>query len=336
MISTPDDQRRGDALEGALLGLAVGDALGFVVEAQPPDVAREYVTAWLRQGRVGERSPAGFPFGQYSDDTQLARELLLSVLAAGDWEPDRFGLRVATLICEGKDVGAGPGTRSAGMRLALGAPWTMAGTPAPYAGNGSAMRAGPVGVLFPGRPERWRRCAREQSRMTHHDPRCTAGAVAIAGAAALAAEPGPVLSSAFLAQLSAWVEEEDHSLGAAIASLEGWLTLDPTAAARHVHESGLESLYAGRWQGISAHVVPSVLWSLYAFLRSPDEYWESVCTAIAVGGDTDTLAAMTGSIAGARLGPSALPAAVVDRLNDRGQWDAPALRRLARACAAIG
>ncbi|MBA3260209.1 MAG: ADP-ribosylglycohydrolase family protein, partial [Gemmatimonadales bacterium] len=155
-----------DSLAGSLLGLALGDALGFVVEAQPPDVARDYVSGWLQAGRAGERGHPDFPFGQYSDDTQLARELLLSVRDAKGWDPATFAARVGGLILSGRDVGAGPGTRSAGMRILLGAPWEHAGTPAPYAGNGSAMRAGPVGLLFGGDSERWRRCAREQSRVT--------------------------------------------------------------------------------------------------------------------------------------------------------------------------
>ncbi|MBA2458114.1 MAG: ADP-ribosylglycohydrolase family protein [Gemmatimonadales bacterium] len=313
-----------ESLAGCLLGLALGDALGFVVEAQPPAVARGYVSGWLRTGRAGEREHPDYQFGQYSDDTQLARELLLSVRDAGGWDPARFGERVGALILSGRDVGAGPGTRSAGLRILLGAPWEHAGTPAPYAGNGAAMRAGPIGLLFGGDPERWRRCAREQSRVTHRDPRCTAGAVAIAGAVALGAQPGPVRAGDFLARLAAWVEPEDRSMALAIADLGTWTRLEPESAAQRLHVA--ES-------GISPFVVPSVLWSLYAFLRSPDDYWEAVCTAIAVGGDTDTMAAMTGAIAGGRLGTGALPPALVARLNDRGTWDSAALSRLARECA---
>ena len=56
-----------------------------------------------------------------------------------------------------------------------------------------------------------------------------------------------------------------------------------------------------------------MLWSLYAFLRSPDDYWETICTAIGVGGDTDTMAAIAGAISGARLGVAALPADLIWR-----------------------
>jgi ADP-ribosylglycohydrolase len=106
-------------------------------------------------------------------------------------------------------------------------------------------------------------------------------------------------------------------------------------AARHLHASGLDPAHSKQWQGISAFVTPSVLWSLYAFLRSPDDYWETICTAIAVGGDTDTMAAMAGAISGARVGVDALPSDLLERINDQEEWGAPALAELARICSRI-
>ncbi len=324
-MSSRFEAARAEALAGSLLGLALGDALGFVVEARPPGIAREYVSRWLRAGRAGEREHPSYPFGQYSDDTQLARELLLSVRDVGAWDPSAFAARLAALVYTGRDVGAGPGTRSAGLRVLLGAPWDCAGTPAPYAGNGTAMRAGPVGLLFEG-DDRWIRCAREQSRVTHADPRCTAAAVAVAGAAAIASLREPVVPREFVGRLAAWAEREDAAMAHAIRSVGEWAHLEPDAAAGLLDPDG---------RGISPFVVPSVSWTLYAFLRSPDDYWDAVCTAIAIGGDTDTMAAMTGAIAGARIGVQGLPVALLSRLTDRGSWDAAALERLARECASI-
>jgi ADP-ribosylglycohydrolase len=125
-----------------------------------------------------------------------------------------------------------------------------------------------------------------------------------------------------------------------IRGLRAWLDVGPTQAAVRVSaltqpglpEASADSTWAG---GVSPFVTSSVAWSLYAFLRSPDDYWETICTAIAVGGDTDTLAAMAGAMAGARLGPDALPGPMLDRLTDAGAWAAPELAQLARECAAL-
>ncbi len=75
-----------------------------------------------------------------------------------------------------------------------------------------------------------------------------------------------------------------------------------------------------------------MLWSLYSFLRSPEDYWETVCTAIAVGGDVDTTAAMAGAMSGAHLGLGAVPSRLAHRLTDRGTWGFEELVELAQAC----
>ncbi len=62
---------------------------------------------------------------------------------------------------------------------------------------------------------------------------------------------------------------------------------------------------------------------------------EPQCTAIGVGGDTDTMAAIAGAISGARLGPDALPQDLVDRLTDRGEWGRDRLAELGRRAARL-
>lgn len=328
-----NDRMTAERVVGSLLGLALGDALGFLVEAREPEVAAAYVRDVLLPAPPSA-SLLPDAFGQYSDDTQLARELLASIEDASGWRPETFATRIADLFRDGRVVGAGPGSRSAALRIAGGTPWEQAAISAPYAGNGSAMRVGPLGLLFAGDPDRLRRAAAQQSRVTHQDSRCAAGAVAIAGAAALAAAPGALDRRIFLETLSAWAGAEDAGVARAIAGLAQWGGLDPEAAVARLHDLGLEPERDAGRRGISTFVVPSVLWSLYAFLRSPDDYWEVVCTAIAVGGDTDTTAAMAGALAGARVGPDGLPARLLERLHDCGRWRAPDLAMLARRCVA--
>ena len=196
------------------------------------------------------------------------------------------------------------------------------------------MRAGPLGLLLPDTSAMCRAAA-EQARITHLDPRCAAGSAVIARAVALAARPQALPANDFIEDVAVCAAVSDASVAAAIRGLTEWRSLSPPEAARHVHASGLDPAHSGRWRGISAFVTPSVLWSVYAFLRSPDDYWETICTAIGVGGDTDTMAAMAGAISGARLGVGALPSGLLERINDRGEWRAPALTELARVCSSI-
>ena len=152
--------------------------------------------------------------------------------------------------------------------------------------------------------------------------------MAVALAVSIAVREGPIVPRQFLNEIAAAVEQDDMAFAAALRSSSRWISLSPTEAARQLHQSNLDPAYP-EWQGISAFVVTSVIWSLYAFLRSPDDYWETVCTAIAVGGDTDSTAAMAGAMGGARAGAAALPQSLLGRLTDRGEWGAGELILLA-------
>jgi ADP-ribosylglycohydrolase len=90
--------------------------------------------------------------------------------------------------------------------------------------------------------------------------------------------------------------------------------------------------FRDHWKWISPFVIPSVLWSLYSFLRTPEDYWETVCTAIVAGGDVDTTAAMAGAISGAHLGLQRLPRELAQQLNDGGRWGLDELVDLANRC----
>jgi ADP-ribosylglycohydrolase len=82
-------------------------------------------------------------------------------------------------------------------------------------------------------------------------------------------------------------------------------------------------------------VMGSVLWSLHAFLRTPEEYWETIGTAIWPGGDVDTTAAMAGAISGAHVGLAAVPVDLARRVMDQGTWGYDEMVDLAYRCYAI-
>lgn len=327
-MATPGEDR----FIGCLIGQCLGDALGFVVEGHGPAACRRYVEEVLRSGRAGAMGRAPFPFGQYSDDSQLARELLQSYVELGRFDAADYARRIAAIFAEQRIVGRGRATEQAAQRLAAGVPWERSGTPPPAAGNGSAMRAGPLGLLFHGDDAALARAAHDQGRITHADPRCSAGALTIAGAVAWMARGRAPEPGALLAHLGDLAGALEPGFAGHLGALEGWLALAPEAASGPISRAGLEPGYQGdAWPGISPFVVPSVLWSLYAVLRSPDDYWETMCTAIAVGGDVDTTAAMAGAVSGARVGLEGLPLDLARRLGDRGTWGFEELVALARA-----
>jgi len=319
-----------DRFAGCLVGQAVGDALGFLVEGCPPDQCAAYVDQVLRPRRWLGHGREPHDVGQYTDDTQLARELASSLVTRGQLDPADYAGRVAALFTEDRIVGRGRATAEAAYRIARGVPWQEAGTPAPAAGNGSAMRAAPIGLFFRNEPEALIAAAHDQGRITHQDPRCTAGAVAIAGATALVLDEGPVHTASLCATLSRWTLAFDPVLAEAIEELPDWIRLPPDRAVETIAAIGVEPSYTDGWQGISPFVTSSVLWSLYSVLRSPTDYWEVICTAIAVGGDVDTTAAMAGAVAGASVGLGEIPLEPAILLTDRGAWGYDQLVHLGR------
>jgi len=310
-----------DPYRGVLIGQALGDALGFPVEGCDSATCAAYTTEFLDDPEAALPPGRGsYPFGQYTDDTQLARELLQSYLARGLFDPGDYAARIAAIFAEDRIVGWGRATRDAAERLMAGVPWDRAGTPAPSAGNGSAMRAGAVALLCTTPGHALRRAALDQGRITHRDPRCGAGAVAIATAVRLALTHDPIEPTRFVDTLVEAVRPVHGEFADCLTRLPNLLALSPADATEAVARLGLPPDAHPDWPGISPFVIPSVVWSLYAFLASPDRYTQAIRTAISSGGDVDTTAAMTGAIVGGHVGLSGIPVAWAQHLTDRGTW----------------
>ena len=330
---------RKEKFTGSLVGQALGDAMGFPMEGYVPEVCSSYALRVKKQleteggaEKLFGRSP--FPFGQYTDDTQLARDLAESIVEKSGFDPVDYARRVAAIFKEGRVVGRGRATEEAAKKLIEGTAWDASGTPAPSAGNGSAMRAGPVGLFFYDDPVGLVSAATDQGRITHLDPRCSAGAVAIAGAVATALTSEKIDTPSFIENLTRLTSKVDDDFAKCLQELPRWLKLPPEEAVKPISEAGEPidvpiATTNERWDGISPFVVPSVLWSLYSFLRTPDDYMETIYTAISVGGDVDTTAAMAGAVSGAYVGIEGIRADLASLVTDRGEWGAKELTELA-------
>lgn len=323
-----------DQFSGCLIGQCLGDALGFAVEGFSPKACERYVEDILKTGKAGEFGHWPFPFGQYSDDSQLARELMQSYVACRKFDPEDYAERIKMIFIEKRIVAFGYSTKEAAKRLCQGISWEESGAPPPSAGNGSAMRAAPIGLFFFDNPQMLIQAAHAQGRITHKDPRCSAGAVAISGAVALLLQGKLINPESFISSLADWVVAIEPDFATELFKLKKWILIPPEEAVSFISRAGLDADYIDEdgWQGISPFVISSVLWSLYSFLRTPNDYWETICTAIAVGGDVDTTAAMAGAISGAYLGIGAVPSHLTNYLTDRGTWKFDELVELAHKC----
>ena len=315
-----------DRFKGCIIGQAVGDALGFPVEGRTPIVTAEAVTDRPLHFQL---HPSGaFPVGQYTDDTQMMRALLESLVEKEKVDPADIAARLVSLWRDQVVVGHGQTSAQAIRRLMEGVPWTESGTPTLRPSNGSAMRTAPIGLWHHDDPAALAKAAADVSRITHADPRCLAGAVAVSAAIAWNLNHDafdPLDLTAFSARLARPFDDKTADL---ILQLVDWRAEDPQIVASRIGSAGLPDDWQPRkykeslaWPGIAPFVTATVLIALYAFLRTPTDWVESVCWVIALGGDVDTTGAITGAISGAFNGLKAIPAELAQQVNDRGRFD---------------
>ncbi len=309
---------------GALLGLAVGDALGTTLEfkelAAPP--FPELATGPLVEVVGG--GPFDLQAGEVTDDTQMAtalaeqirvgkRDISTEYLAARyiEWSKVCFDIGIQTRRAlahadEGGDALA------AGRRV-----WDEA-TGLKPAGNGSLMRTAPIGVFLAGLPDERRQLSLSDSAITHFDPRCQLACAAYNAAIAHAvgrgasargahraarAELEPALA-ALLARHPELAEEARAAAADLTADLQAAEEDDPElyGAELHIHQTA----------GFVRVAFRLAFWHL---LPAPD-CRSAVVDAANRGGDADTNAAITGALVGAVHRVEAIPPAWIAAVLD--------------------
>ncbi|MFF8810651.1 ADP-ribosylglycohydrolase family protein [Streptomyces pactum] len=268
---------------GAIVGSAVGDALGAPFEFGPA-------------GAFSRRFPAGTPAeemcggggwdpGEATDDTQMAVHVAESLLEHGGLDPaDVFHRFRRWAASDPKDIGL-----QTEAVLTAGLPWDRAAaehfrTTGHAAGNGSLMRATTPAVYFAADgPDATADAARRIAALTHGDPAAWEGTalfhellrVALDGADPLAALP------------------------------DALALLDPG------HRDRYATVLAPDWHPDLATEPNGAIWpclgSAVWALRTTDSFETALRAAIDLGGDTDTVAAVTGGLAGAVYGLDAIP-----------------------------
>ncbi|WP_406015476.1 ADP-ribosylglycohydrolase family protein [Streptomyces sp. NBC_00984] len=288
-MNPPDHVERQDRVAGAVVGSAVGDALGAPFEFGPAGV----YTARFPDGVGTMCGGGGWDPGEATDDTQMAVLVAESLLERGGLDlPDMFGRFCRWAAGDPKDIGLQTETV-----LTSGDAWDLAAAlhfqvDGRAAGNGSLMRAATSAVHFAaeGRTATMD-AARRIAALTHGDRAAWEG-------------------TAVLHELIRVALDGDDPLSAVPGALDG------------VHEDHRErwaTVLAPDWHPEAATEFNGAVWpclgtALWA-LRTTDTYENALAAAVDVGGDTDTVAAVTGGLAGAMYGFGAIPARWTEPLH---------------------
>ncbi|MEU9067123.1 ADP-ribosylglycohydrolase family protein [Streptomyces sp. NPDC048109] len=278
-----------DRARGALLGLAVGDALGAPAENMKPSEIR---ARWGRiTGYVADR-PAG------TDDTEYAifSGLLLARHGAAltqahvetawhEWIADRE---------EGPFRGAGFSERGTleNLRRGLAAPISAQHRHA--WSDGLAMRAAPHGVFAAGRPAEAARLAAIDGSVSHEGEGIYGGQAVAAGVAAAMAGASTV---AVVASALAVVPDDSWTARC----------LRRAMTAAHRGERAVRSavvIGGYPWTDLAPEAVAL---AFGAYAAADGDFTDAVLTAVNMGRDADTTAAVAGALAGATRGVHAIP-----------------------------
>jgi poly(ADP-ribose) glycohydrolase ARH3 len=283
----------------------VGDALGMPFEGAPPHTIPEKLD--MLEARLGR--------GTYTDDTQMAIALAESLLERDGIDADHLGKAFLEAFDPSRGYGSGTTTVLAMVRSgvaptdaavrAFGGQGSM--------GNGACMRIAPLAVRFASQPERLLEEAEASARVTHAHLFAVDAARVQAAAIAAALRDEDPLFHAYAAASSA---ELRHRLDGVAALLLGEGTTVATRGdVRRPAKDPPEPREVARTLGNSTVAHESVPTALYA-ATAHDAFEEAVTFAIRCGGDTDTIGAMAGAIAGARDGTAGIPGRWVEALEE--------------------
>lgn len=280
---------------GALIGLAVGDAIGTTLEFRKPGTF-----APIEDMAGG--GPFGLKPGEWTDDTSMALCLAESLIECGGFDPFdqmkrymrwfRDGYLSSTGVCF--DIGIT--VREALLDYeATGQPYSGSADPM-TAGNGSIMRLAPIVMFYGGDLRQAVERAAMSSRTTH------GAAEAVDGCRVLALMMARALRGdrkEDVLQIADGEELFQPPLAPAIAAVAGgsYAKLNPPAI-----------------QG-TGYVVKSLEAALWAFHRS-GTFEEGVLAAVNLGDDADTTGAVYGQMAGMYYGLDGIPERWVRRVKN--------------------
>ena len=293
---------RANQTEAAIVGAAVGDALGVPVEFQ--DRAQRAADAVTGMREYGTHHQ---PAGTWSDDTSMILATLAGLTAAGGFDPaavmEQFRLWVAgaKFTPHGEVFDIGIATRAAIRRYQHGTPpLDCGGSDERSNGNGSLMRILPVALAWPDDPHLIDRAA-QLSALTHAHERCQ-------------------FCCAFYCLVAS---DLLHGGTVREASAFAWQILDQGWNFSDAERPRFEKLHPDRLLnrpeaeiGSSGHVIDTLEAALWVNARH-DNYADAVLHAVNLGDDTDTTACVAGGLAGLIYGLEGIPREWQDGLVKR-------------------
>ncbi|MFL5318336.1 MAG: ADP-ribosylglycohydrolase family protein, partial [Myxococcaceae bacterium] len=271
-----------DRYTAAVLGMAIGDALGFPLRGVPPkaiarlpDLAEDF----------SPRPRARFQKGQFSDDTQLMLAVAESVAREGRIEGRSVASHFAWLLREGVLLQPPRVLTEAIDRLLEGVPWMSAGAPIGNTDASCLSRALIAGLWHHDDPSKLAHEAGVLAVVTHKEPRCAAAAAAYARAVSLGFSADRLTPHDFCEELARAAAVHDEAFAEELRHLPRVLSWEEDRALELLRRVAVPSAELNHTDGLPAHVSPVLLTALYAALKVPHDFRLAMRLLLRAGGE---------------------------------------------------
>jgi len=313
-----------DRFRGALLGSAVGEALGSLTQGLTPRDVEELFGELDALPVVASARRAASPH------VALLLSVAGSLLPDGVLDPERTACAIAR--AGGRDDSPGLSGFARNL-LERGLPWHDAGENAPE--SMPAVLVLPIALLRAGNFRRLKLETGILASLTHTHPTAIAGAIAQACAVAKilhthASTLDVISFSRALSPVVAGIEPERGTrprIGRSATTVGRKLGAELPALL--LRRAPVQEMQEALGNGTAAH--EGIPFSLGCFLRSPGDFAEAVMPAVRHGGDAVAVAAMAGALCGAYIGESGIPERFLAHLPGRRELGEAAEALLALA-----
>jgi len=307
-----------DKFTGTLLGVSIGDTLGHPFEG----ILRDGIYSRFNDFKEFIASNKKL-FNTYTDDTQLTLHTAKALIQGSGFTEDYF-IREYVEWLEDPPIGPGFGCISSIQKLKYGIPWKKAASNS--GGNGTTMRVSPIGLFYNKDIKNLKNFALQSSLITHSHPAASAGAIVVARAIAFLIDK--TIETEFsvdeffdviISSISNSREEIWDEFIELLNKVKNNLDIPLEAGLIKFSQAGVKTPYfIEDYLGkafVHPYTLSTVACAIFVFLKNLNSFEECIFQLATAGGDSDTVGAIGGSLAGVYFGKGNIPLDLIQLVN---------------------
>lgn len=309
-----------DKFKGTMFGVAIGDTLGQPFEGWLHEriisIVKDFREFTVKNKKI---------FNTYTDDTQLTLHTARALIEGSGFKFDYFIKEYVNWL-DDPPIGPGYGCLSSIKKLKYGIPWKEAASNS--GGNGTVMRVSPIGLFYCKNLSELKKAAYNSSVITHSHPAASAGAILIARAVSYLVEKDPTNGFELDEFIQVLVETISNSpepiwndFIEILYKIKDNIGIELESGLIKFSQIGVKAPYfIEQYLGkafVHPYAISTVACAIFIFLSTMNSFENCIYALAGAGGDSDTIGAIGGSLAGAYFGFENIPKGLIDLVKNR-------------------